>query len=229
VYNLVGDEDTSIVQIAEAVRAAVGEVEITHIEGRSGDFAGAKVCGERAARELGWRARTSFAEGVQRYVAWHCEHAAATAPAAQQAVGTAVEQPSAPTLRALAEVRRWRVTRSAAASISGLAALLVYAYVLHAAGLESDDEHTVLVVAVLGVASTVSIGSAKSRIAVWMTALVGALLLIPAQTSGALDLARLDLPLLVLGLAGAGFAMLAVMDGRRRVLGPPLVTERGET
>ena len=102
-------------------------------------------------------------------------------------------------------------------------------YVLHVAGLESDDEHTVLVVAVLGLASTVSIGSAKSRIAVWALAALGALLLIPAQTSGPLDLARLDLPLLMLGLAGAGFAMLAVMDGRRRALEPSLAAEQGET
>src|SRR5204863_6820652 len=71
VYNLVGEEDTSVSGIAEAVRDAIGEVEITYTEGRAGDFAGARVCGERAARELGWRARTPYAEGVRRYVEWH--------------------------------------------------------------------------------------------------------------------------------------------------------------
>jgi UDP-glucose 4-epimerase len=75
VYNLVGSEDTSVSAIAEAVRAAVGDVEITYTEGRAGDFAGVHVCGERAARELGWRARTPYAEGVRRYVAWHRENA----------------------------------------------------------------------------------------------------------------------------------------------------------
>ena len=230
VYNLVGDEDTSVVEIAEAVKAVLGEVRITHTEGRNGDFAGAKVCGERAARELGWRARTSFTEGVKRYVDWHCEQAAAAQlPAPAPILSALVEPPSAKTARKRLHAPQRLLARSPVAALSGFLALVVYAYVLHAAGLESDDEHTVLVVAVLGLASTVSIGSAKSRIAVWALALLGALLLIPAQTSGPLDLARLDLPLLMLGLAGAGFAMLAVMDGRRRVLGPSLATERGET
>ena len=227
VYNLVGDEDTSVVEIAEAVKAVLGEVRIAHSEGRDGDFAGAKVCGERAARELGWRPRTAFSEGVKRYVDWHREQAAAEPLPAPAPVAIAlVRQPPAATARKRAP--QWLATRSVVAALSGFLTLVVYAYVLHAAGLESDDEHTVLVVAVLGLVSTVSIGSAKSRIAVWVLALVGALLLIPAQTSGPLDLARLDLPLLMLGLAGAGFAMLAVMDGRRRALEASLATERGE-
>ncbi|MEA2193196.1 MAG: UDP-glucose 4-epimerase, partial [Solirubrobacteraceae bacterium] len=75
VYNLVGEEDTSVSEIAEAVRAAVGDVEITYTEGRAGDFAGARVSCERAADELGWRAQTPYAEGVRRYVAWHRDHA----------------------------------------------------------------------------------------------------------------------------------------------------------
>jgi UDP-glucose 4-epimerase len=79
-YNLVGEEDVSVRQIAEAVCATVADVGIEHTEGRSGDFAGAPVCGERAARELGWRARTSFAEGLGRYVDWEAAQAAARAP-----------------------------------------------------------------------------------------------------------------------------------------------------
>src|SRR3954454_10500181 len=77
-YNLVGGEDVSVVDIAEAVREAVGEVEVRHVPGRAGDFAGAPVSGERAAAELGWRPTTPFAEGVRRYVDWH---RAAPAPA----------------------------------------------------------------------------------------------------------------------------------------------------
>jgi UDP-glucose 4-epimerase len=231
VYNLVGDEDTSVVEIAEAVKAVLGAVEITHTEGRNGDFAGAKVCGERAARELGWRASTSFSEGVRRYVAWHCEHAAATAPASEPApaVLAPLEQPAAPTARRRRRAPHWLATPSAVAAISGFLALLVYAYVLHSAGLASDDEETVLVVAALGLASTVSIGSARSRLGIWALALLAALLLVPAPTSGALDVARLDLPLLVLGLAGAGFGMLAVINGRRRILEPALAGEQGKT
>jgi UDP-glucose 4-epimerase len=70
-YNLVGAEDTTVRQIADAVRDAIGDVAIVHTEGRAGDFAGAHVSGERAARELGWRATTRFAAGVRRYVSWY--------------------------------------------------------------------------------------------------------------------------------------------------------------
>jgi UDP-glucose 4-epimerase len=70
-YNLVGSEDTTVKEIALAVRDAVGEVEIVHGRGRTGDFAGAPVSGARAAQELGWTATTTFADGVRRYVDWH--------------------------------------------------------------------------------------------------------------------------------------------------------------
>jgi UDP-glucose 4-epimerase len=70
-YNLVGNEDTTIAEIAETVRELVGGVEIVSVPGRAGDFAGAPVSGERAGLELDWRPRTSFREGVARYVDWH--------------------------------------------------------------------------------------------------------------------------------------------------------------
>ena len=79
-YNLVGEEDVSVREIADAVRRAVGDVEIRHVPGRMGDFAGAPVSGQRAAEELGWRPVTPFAEGVRRYVAWHRETAARATP-----------------------------------------------------------------------------------------------------------------------------------------------------
>ena len=210
VYNLVSDEDTSVRDIAETVRAVVGDVQITYVEGRSGDFAGARVCGERAARELGWRACTPFAEGVARYVAWHREQLEAAEPSAPEpALPLPVPAPRRLPLRALQGV---------GGLVGGLLALLVYAYVLKAAGLPGDDEHSVLVVAVLAVVSTVSIGSVQARVAVWSVAAIGAVLLVPARTTGALDLAPLDPGLVALGLAGAGFALLAVKDGRRRTL-----------
>jgi UDP-glucose 4-epimerase len=70
-YNLVGSQDTTVREIALAVRDVVGDVEIVHGPGRTGDFAGAPVSGERAARELGWVATTPFGEGVRRYIEWH--------------------------------------------------------------------------------------------------------------------------------------------------------------
>ncbi len=70
VYNLVGDEDVSIRQIAETVQQTVGDVEIESVPGRAGDFAGARVDGTRAEAELGWTAATPFSEGLRRYVDW---------------------------------------------------------------------------------------------------------------------------------------------------------------
>jgi UDP-glucose 4-epimerase len=70
-YNLVGAEDVTVREVADAVRSAVGDVDIEHVPGRTGDFAGAPVSGERAAADLGWQAVTPFAEGVRRYVEWH--------------------------------------------------------------------------------------------------------------------------------------------------------------
>ncbi|HVH51308.1 MAG TPA: NAD-dependent epimerase/dehydratase family protein, partial [Gaiellaceae bacterium] len=66
IYNLVGDESVTIREIAELVQQLVQPVEIVHLEGRKGDFPGVEVSGERAARELGWRATTSFTEGARR-------------------------------------------------------------------------------------------------------------------------------------------------------------------
>jgi UDP-glucose 4-epimerase len=254
IYNLVGEEDTTVSGIAEAVRAAVGDVEITYTEGRAGDFAGARVCGERAARELGWRAKTPYAEGVQRYVAWHREHAEAQAAKAAVVVATPVAAnavaatPVAENAVAASPVAATPVTASAVADttaavpaealertprriphltlqrvtslVSGLLALVLYVVILHAAGLSNDSWHTVLLVAALGLTASVSTRSTAARVAVWIAALVGAALLIPAGTSNAMDFARLNLPLLTLGLAGAGIGLLGVVGGRRTVLEP---------
>jgi UDP-glucose 4-epimerase len=231
VYNLVGEEDTSVSAIAEAVRAAIGDVEITYTEGRAGDFAGAQVSCERAASELGWRARTPYAEGVRRYVAWHREHDARVAaqPAPAAAVPAALVATAAPAgataalAGAAAAPRRARAhvaLRRVTAVVSGLLALVLYVVVLHAAGLSNDSWHTVLVVAALGVTASASMRSTAARVSVWLMALAGAALLVPAGTSEAMDFARLNPSLFVLGIAGAGIGLLGVAGGRRTVLEP---------
>jgi len=89
-YNLVGDEEVTIREIAERVRDEVGDVELVMTEGRAGDFRGAEVSGARAASELGWTASTPFAEGLRRYVAWHREaYAEDGAPVAAAASASA--------------------------------------------------------------------------------------------------------------------------------------------
>jgi UDP-glucose 4-epimerase len=73
VYNLAGEETTTILDIAETVRDLVGDAEIVHTEARAGDFGGKEVSSERALDELGWAPVTPFAEGARRYVAWRRE------------------------------------------------------------------------------------------------------------------------------------------------------------
>ena len=69
-YNLVSEEETSVRQIADTVRELVAEVPIVHGPERPVDVHIARISGERAASELGWRARTSFTDGVVRYLDW---------------------------------------------------------------------------------------------------------------------------------------------------------------
>ena len=71
VYNLAGDETTSVLDIANLVRELVADVPVVHVPGRPSDIRGAAWMSiVRAADELGWRPSTSFAEGVRRYIDW---------------------------------------------------------------------------------------------------------------------------------------------------------------
>jgi UDP-glucose 4-epimerase len=79
-YNLVGQDDVTVLDIASTVQSLIGDVEIEHVDGRAGDFGGVQVDGSRAERELGWRADTPFREGVRRYIAWHREQEDAPEP-----------------------------------------------------------------------------------------------------------------------------------------------------
>jgi len=71
VYNLVGDEDTTILDIAQVVSELVGDVSIVHGPARVGDFRGAEVCGARATEDLGWTAQTRFVTGATAYLTWY--------------------------------------------------------------------------------------------------------------------------------------------------------------
>src|SRR3954454_24003721 len=81
VYNLAGDETVTIRELGDIVSDLIDDTEIVHTPGRNGDFGGAVISNERAARELGWRASTPLREGVRRYLAWLApERAPAAAP-----------------------------------------------------------------------------------------------------------------------------------------------------
>jgi UDP-glucose 4-epimerase len=132
VYNLVGEEEMTIRQLAELVRDEVGDVEVVRVPGRSGDFQGATISGRRAERELGWTATTTFAEGVRRYVAWHRDHYGVeveeeiAVPAAAGAAALPGDVAAAPLAAAPpSRVRRaWVAVRSRAAAVAVLSALV---------------------------------------------------------------------------------------------------------
>jgi len=69
-YNLVGDERTSIREIADSVRDLVAAVPIVHSHERPSDVHMGRVSGARAATELGWRPSVAFRQGLERYVEW---------------------------------------------------------------------------------------------------------------------------------------------------------------
>jgi UDP-glucose 4-epimerase len=69
-YNLVGDETVSVREIAGIVQGLIGDVDIVHVSGRLSDLGHLQISAERALAELDWRATTSFADGVARYLAW---------------------------------------------------------------------------------------------------------------------------------------------------------------
>ena len=69
-YNLSGEEVVTILEIAERVQENTDNCEIVHTPPRPGDFPGKAISNERALQELGWKAETSFREGVRQYVEW---------------------------------------------------------------------------------------------------------------------------------------------------------------
>jgi UDP-glucose 4-epimerase len=69
-YNLVGDEQTNVREIADEVCRLVTPVPIVHGRERPGDVHLTRVSGARAAAELGWRPIVPFRQGLRRYVDW---------------------------------------------------------------------------------------------------------------------------------------------------------------
>jgi UDP-glucose 4-epimerase len=71
VYNLEGPRPVSIREIAEGVRAIVGDqVKIEFAPPRPGDFAGKQLSNARVTAELGWKPKTDFMDGIRAYYDW---------------------------------------------------------------------------------------------------------------------------------------------------------------
>jgi dTDP-glucose 4,6-dehydratase len=76
VVNLATGEDISVNQIADAVLAALGKPASLkqHVPERPGQVDRHIGSTEKAERLLGWKARTSFEQGLERTVAWYREN-----------------------------------------------------------------------------------------------------------------------------------------------------------
>ncbi len=72
-YNLDGIEKITIKQIAETIQKIIGNVKIEYVPARTGDFSGKEVSSERAKEELGWVPKTSFNEGLKKYIDWYIQ------------------------------------------------------------------------------------------------------------------------------------------------------------
>ena len=70
-YNVDGPEETTNLQIAQLVNELLGPVEIRFEPARSGDYAFHKVSNQHIEQDLGWRAETSFEDGLKKYVKWY--------------------------------------------------------------------------------------------------------------------------------------------------------------
>jgi UDP-glucose 4-epimerase len=78
-YNIEGAVPVSIREIAESVTSLVGTGNVEFGPARPGDLKARTVSSVRARDELGWAPTTSFAEGLQRTLAWYQDQSAAEA------------------------------------------------------------------------------------------------------------------------------------------------------
>jgi UDP-glucose 4-epimerase len=227
VYNLVSDRDVSIKEIAHTVRALVGDVQVVHTEARAADFGGVVVCGQRAARELGWQASTPFEEGVRRYIDWYRANDQAPAPAPEPAPVPVAPAPVvvAPTRRsgtALATLTRAALPTGLFVGVLGMMA--AYLVAVHRVGMGWDDARTVGITIIVGLglylASRLNIDAMwRGAILALCWAVAGAYLvatLVP-WTRSLFDLTKPDVVDVLLGVAGAGFG-IALMAAALRLV-----------
>jgi UDP-glucose 4-epimerase len=74
-YNLEGPRKVTVLEVAEGIRANVGDhVRIEFVPERPGDFGGREVSAAKAERELAWKPRIQFEQGLRQTVEWFRAH-----------------------------------------------------------------------------------------------------------------------------------------------------------
>jgi hypothetical protein len=202
------------------VRELVGDVEVLQTPGRTGDFAGAPVCGDRAREELGWHAGTPFREGVRRYIAWHKEQEAA-----------AVQKQSR-----IAVARAWATSTARMIAAVALAACVGIA-ALGLANVNTRDDPTdraafvallVLLMLPLGVVADIDWERSRRRALGTVLTLAGvaaaAVLIIPTPTYLAGVVHDHQIMTALLALAVGGIVFLARRLGRPSESAPDSAT-----
>jgi UDP-glucose 4-epimerase len=70
-YNIAGGEEHSLLELLEILQAILEtDVAPEHVDPRAGDVRHSRAQVDAAARDLEWRTRTSFEDGLRRAVAW---------------------------------------------------------------------------------------------------------------------------------------------------------------
>jgi len=68
IFNIAGPEFISMNHVIEVLREILGEVKVEYAPARLHDFKGLLVSIEKARKLLGWKPKTSFKEGVKKYI-----------------------------------------------------------------------------------------------------------------------------------------------------------------
>jgi len=73
IYNLSGTEKITVKMIAERIQELIENVEIDYKEPRPGDYKGVSISIEKARKELGWKPKVPFKDGLKLYIEWYKE------------------------------------------------------------------------------------------------------------------------------------------------------------